>query len=503
MPVNSTHPEYDATAEAWSRARDVLAGQDAVKAAGIRYLPKLETQTEEEYASYKQRASFFNATARTAEAYVGLIFRRPLFVKSPAVQGRRSFGVEKVFANFLPDVDLLGTALNAYAKNVVNEVVAVGRAGTLLDFEIQSEKRAYVKLYKAEQILNWKVERVNGRAVPTLIVLHESVNGSTVDTETGEVDPFAVSSRNQVRVLRLVPSSEVMDDPELSRKAGTMSKFACRVDIFQQFRTADEKQEWRHVSTNIPKRMGRPLPLIPFIFHGARHSLPEIEKLPLADIIAVNLDHYRLDAEYKHGMHFTALPTAWVSGFDKSATLRIGSTTAWVTDTIGASAGYLEFTGQGLTSFERALDRDEKLLAVLGSRLLEGQKKVGEAAAAIELRQSGENSILSNLANSVAQSLTEILRWIYWWHSTEDNPDDIGDDKVLVELNTDFSTTGMDPQELTAVVAAWQAGALSRDTMTDLFRRGEILPEGRTAEEELAALARGGKVEGLRGKAEG
>jgi hypothetical protein len=241
--------------------------------------------------------------------------------------------------------------------------------------------------------------------------------------------------------------------------------------------------------------LGRPLPLIPFIFHGAKHSLPEVEKLPLADIIAVNLDHYRLDAEYKHGMHFTALPTAWVSGFDKSATLRIGSTTAWVTDTIGATAGYLEYKGQGLTSFERALDRAEKLLAVLGSRLLEGQKKVGEAAAAIELRQAGENSILSNLANSVAQSLTEILRWIYWWHSTEENPDDIGDDKVLVELNTDFSTTGMDPQELTAVVAAWQAGAISRDTMTDLFRRGEVLPEGRTAEEEIAAIHQAGKAE--------
>jgi len=35
-----------------------------------------------------------------------------------------------------------------------------------------------------------------------------------------------------------------------------------------------------------------------------------------------------------------------------------------------------------------------------------------------------------------------------------------------------------------AIVAAWQAGAISRDTMTELFRRGEVLPEGRTTEEE-------------------
>jgi hypothetical protein len=207
----------------------------------------------------------------------------------------------------------------------------------------------------------------------------------------------------------------------------------------------------------------------------------------------VNLDHYRLDADYKHGIHFTALPTAWVSGFDKAANLRIGSSTAWVTETTGATAGYLEFTGHGLITFERAMDRDERLLAVLGSRLLEGQKKVGETAQAIELRQSGENSILGNIAANVSASLTQVLRWAYWWNSTEESPDDVSADGVLLELNTDFSTKGLYAQEITAVVAAWQAGAISRDTMTDLFRRGEVLPEGRTNEEEAKLVGAEGR----------
>ena len=67
MAVNSTHPDYDVNAPAWSRARDVLAGEDAVKAAGEKYLPRLDSQSEEEYAAYKARASFFGATARTLE----------------------------------------------------------------------------------------------------------------------------------------------------------------------------------------------------------------------------------------------------------------------------------------------------------------------------------------------------------------------------------------------------------------------------------------------------
>ena len=88
MGVNSTHPEYDAKAPQWSRARDVLAGEDAVKAAGDKYLPRLESQSEEDYQAYKTRASFYGATARTLEEYLDLVFRRaPMLSVSEQLKG--------------------------------------------------------------------------------------------------------------------------------------------------------------------------------------------------------------------------------------------------------------------------------------------------------------------------------------------------------------------------------------------------------------------------------
>jgi hypothetical protein len=83
MAVNSTHPDYDASLPAWLRARDVLAGEDAVKVAGEKYLARLESQTDDEYAAYRTRASFFNASARTADGFLGLVCRRPPFIKIP------------------------------------------------------------------------------------------------------------------------------------------------------------------------------------------------------------------------------------------------------------------------------------------------------------------------------------------------------------------------------------------------------------------------------------
>ena len=480
MPANSTHPDYDASLPGWLRARDVIAGEDAVKAGNIKYLPRLDSQSENEYLGYKSRACFFNATSRTADGFLGLLFRRDPEVKMPD----RHAGVGGALRVFTDDVDLMGTSLFTFCKGVVSEVLAVGRSGTLIDWQADGESRAYVVRYAAEDILNWQTQRINGRNVVTMIALRELVE------RPDKNDPFFAKQTETIRVLKLdlLPDGEtryvvevwqvLADDHRAKTQSSWMGNFWSGQKVGQS------KSNWTLVESRVPLRLGKPLPLIPFVFHGSRNALPDVDKMPLADIIYVNLDHYRLDADYKHGLHFTALPTAWVSGFDKTAELRIGSSTAWVTDQVGAVAGFLEFKGHGLSTFENAQNRDERLMAVLGSRMLEDTKRVGETAQAIELRQAGENSVLMTLAISLSDSISQVLRWVYWWNSTEQFPEDVSESLVLLQINTDFTAKGLTSLELTAIVGAWQAGAISRETMFDLFRKGEVLPTGRTDIEE-------------------
>ncbi len=467
MPANTTHPDYDNNVAAWLRARDVIAGDDAIKAAGTRYLPRLDSQTDDEYDGYKSRASFFNATARTIEGFVGMLFRRSPSLKLPAP----SSGVGRALQTVTDDVDLSGTSLFAFCKGVVSEVLAVGRCGTLVDWQSEGTPRAYAKRYDAESIINWQTGQVGGRHVLTMVALREWFESPDPD------DGFKTVAVEQVRVLKL--------------EHGKKMSPRYVVEIWRKDTKKNSSKKtggWVMVETRTPLRLGQPLTLIPFVFHGPRHSRPDVAKLPMADIIFINLDHYRLDADYKHGLHFTALPTAWVSGFEK-ADLRIGSNTAWVAEQVGAVAGFLEFKGQGLGTFENAQSRDERLMAVLGSRMLEATKMVGETAQAIELRQAGENSVLMSLALSVSDSMSQVLRWVYWWNSTEQTPDEVGQETVLMEINTDFSPKGLTSFELTAIVESWQAGAISRETMFDLFRRGEVLPAGRSDEEEARLVA--------------
>ena len=425
MQVDSTHPGYADAAAKWARARDVLAGEDAVKAAGDKYLPRLDSQSEEEYSAYKARASFFGATARTLEEYLDLVFRR-----TPVVT------IGECLKAFVAECDVWGLDFVRYARRVVSEVLGLGRAGSLVLCE--QGGRPIVSLCRAEDIVNWKAQRVGSAEALVEVVLRDGV---------------------RMRVLRLVEGS-------------------CVQELWNQ-----TDGDWVSYERVTLRREGVPLSFIPFVFHGPRDSRPEPDRLPLADIIAANLDHYRLDADYKHGLHFAALPTAWVSGFDKAAPLRIGSSTAWVSEVPGASAGFLEFTGAGLAHLERAIEKVERRMALLGARMLEGTS-VPATSSAAAAGVGGELCGLGSVVASLNESLSRVLRLAQWWIQGGD----LEAQTASFTMNSDLAARAMSGEEIAAVVAAWRAGAISRETMLDRLKRVEVLPDGRSVAQERALI---------------
>jgi hypothetical protein len=52
------------------------------------------------------------------------------------------------------------------------------------------------------------------------------------------------------------------------------------VEIWRRKRDRDgrEKEEWECIDTRTPLRLGKALPLIPFVFHGPRNFLPAVDR---------------------------------------------------------------------------------------------------------------------------------------------------------------------------------------------------------------------------------
>ena len=124
MPANTTHDSYNHHAPDWTLIRDFADGERTVKAKGERYLPKLADQDHAEYRNYLFRAPFLNATARTVAGLVGVVFRRP---------PRVDLGSNERLRLFLDTITQDGAPFDVLARNVVAEVIQMGRYGMLVD----------------------------------------------------------------------------------------------------------------------------------------------------------------------------------------------------------------------------------------------------------------------------------------------------------------------------------------------------------------------------------
>jgi hypothetical protein len=459
MPkVNTEHKDYQAASPLWARCRDCYAGGDAVKGAGERYLPMLDAyrgmpDSGARYAAFVKRSMFYNAVARTVDGLAGSIFQKELVVEVPA-------SVEDHFE----DVTLTDVPLELAALFATREVLKVGRYGVLVDMSSGSAElaRPYWAPYHAEDIVNWRTERVNGDPTLTLVVLRE--NGSRVS----EKDPYEVEEETTYRTLHLESGAY------LQRR-------------WEKLNTG----LWQQIGPDVePLRRGAPLPFIPFVFFGPTSIQPDIEKPPLLDLVDVNLSHYVTIAHLEHGRYYTALPTPWVAGASGASMkddgpVSLGPGVMMFLEK-GGQAGMLEFTGQGLGSLERADVEKRKLMATLGARLLEEQVTVGETMGAVAMRHSGEHATLRTVAATVEQGLTALLRIHSWWAagSAERTPRDVD---ARVELNKDFFAVKMTGDELRSWVLAYQGGTVSFATFWAALIRGQVARPVE-AEEELRAI---------------
>lgn len=467
--VDTTHSQYDKLKERWERCRDAAEGEDAVKARGTRYLPALDSHKREQldfgksskYAEYLLRALYYNAVGRTITGLSGAIFQ-----KAPSVD---ITGAPSEVKEQIKDVTLTDQPIDMFALNVTREYLTTGRCGILVDMstELATTPRPYWVLYEAENIVNWKFRNLGGDKELCFVVLQEQVE------EQDEDDEFSIEAVTQYRVLRL------SDDGIYTQQVYKEVNQSAGVSGLKRVGKVFEEQP---VTT--PTRRGVPLDFIPF-------SLPwTLNEPPLLDLVAVNLSHYRGVADLKHGLHFTALPTPWVSGMlgESNKPLAIGSGAAWVLDKDG-KAGMLEFTGQGLGAIRDDLEAMQRMMATLGARLLEEPPRYAETAMGVSMRHGSDYASLRMIAQVVEQQVSFALKIHCWWLSTETLVAAI---KANVELNKVFFDQSVTADELRALLMALQSQAISFDTFYERLSNTGWTREGIDSAEELKAIDKDG-----------
>lgn len=434
MPIDTRHPEYISNTVKWRRCRDAFEGSDAIKAGGVLYLPKLLKQKTAEYNAYKQRALFYSITSKTVSALVGMATLRPPIVKFP----------DEMNAYYNDDK---GTQFMEYFSTALQEDLLMGRVGILADMP-QNGGDPYLCIYNAESIINWS-PMDDTLAMPKMVVLQEIYDSP---------------GKDKYEFVKAVRYRELWMD----------ENGVYNVQLFNA-----NKDPLSAVIQ--PKIRGRTMDHIPFHIANPVGLGFEVSKSPMIDIVDINISHYQSSADLEHGRHFTALPTPYATGVAAGGELAIGSQTAWLLPDPQSKVGFLEFTGQGLQSLEKALQEKQSQLASLSARIMDNSKRGSEASDVVRLRYASETASLASVVRATEAILVSSYREIALMKELD--PKQVG-----ITLNKEFLDTRLKPAEVVDLVDSYLSGGITTETLVYNLRRGDITPVSADDEAEAKEI---------------
>lgn len=449
--VSSPHPAYLELFPTWVKMRDAIAGERLIKGrlplhgdhystrerwwSGERYLPRLYQQDEIDYVSYRDRATWLEATSRTLQFYLALIFRKPVKVETSR-GGSKSTDMPRWARG------AAGASFHVTCQEIARDFIAMGRVILVPDTTDDGQARtvaqreadgvgAYLSWYRPEQLINWRWDRAKRL---TLAVLRE---GSLV---AGNASEFTHEEEVIYRVFRL-------------REGGAT------VEVMREDGTVVEQERAILIG-------GEPMQELPVrIVDAAPDSLTS----PLEGIVNLNIAHYRNSASYENALHHAGAPTPYLAGWDETGggAVFLGSHRAIVSANPDFKAGYLEMHGHGLNPLQEALNDKRRDMANLGARLLMDQARFNEAAETVLMRKAGEQSTIGQLA----QQLDIELSWCLS-HMARIEGEEVD---VRVRLNRDLMPASISHQMVVALMNLQISGNLSKRMLFERLKDGEIV----------------------------
>ena len=437
--VNSYHPSYAAVRSDYIKMSDVLTGERAIKKKTTTYLPALDAamvqpidhndaaallkrqNDQTRYSRYLERAQFISFTARICHALAGLGFLRDPEVSVP--NELRALGFEENCTG-------TGVSLIQFAKHLVYEVLAYGRAGIWVDQGVRTEDIVtvadeqeanlvpYFVSAKAQDIVNW----YSSEKMVRLVVLKQQV-------ET--LDKFTVELADRWRVLRLDNSGYV-------------------VEIYTDG-TADDASKAE--GTFAPEKSnGERFNYIPFrVCNAGSNEFNAVDTPPLMPVGNLNIGHYRNSADVEWSSFLAGMPILAITGLNNpklDAIIKAGGK-------VQTGSQSVLFLGEGgdakmVQAAPNALPRElaiEKIqnMQMLGIELATNTGQVKTATQSLQ-ESISRNSVLVSALKNVSECIADAMRDACQF--TGDDPD-----SVVFELDTSFEDTEAQDAVAQAVAA--------------------------------------------------
>lgn len=413
MPIDTKHPQYS------EKKADLTT--DAYKGEVLDYIPRLKSQTNEDYRAYRDRGVYYNVVKPTVEACVGSILRKPYVTNEPD-----------------PYIDG-NLSLDNFSGQIIRCVLNQGRTGILADYS-ETKNTPYLCYYERGNIINWyeyddKLE---------CVVLYETC----YEPDPNDKYTLVLVERYRELYMTGVPGEE---------------QRRYQVRVWQK----DSQNNFKVIEEREPTYRSIPFDHIPFVFVNPFDTSLASYSPVMYTLAMISLAHFKNSVDQEYGLHKLALPTPWFTGDlqeDTSEIVMGGE--RFIGFEQGSTVGMLEFSGQGLKSIDDAMKHKEELMAATGAKLLTSKKGV-ESSESLRIRSASESASLINVATAVEDGLQQALTHYRMWNGTTE--------EATFEFDKDFTSIRLEPQDVQVLLSSLIAGKISQDTFLRNLYEGEIV----------------------------
>jgi hypothetical protein len=450
--------DYLAMKPYWDMVETILAGAEAMRKAGTKYLPQFPYESANNYDFRRSNAKFTNIYRDIVENLAAKPFTKEVALVDGASQAIQSF---------IEDVDGRGNHLHVFSASLffagVNDAISwifvdkapVPERASLAD-EQRLGARPYWVLIPAKRLLAVRTAIVDGAET----IVHARIE----ECETVN-DGYAEKTVRRIRELNRDPSA-VAD-----------GYGPARFTLWEEQKADDGKVSWVNVGEG-PIAIGV-IALVPFItgrrIEGSWRIVP-----PMQDAAYLQIEHYQQETNLKNTKQLTAFPMLSGNGVEPprkadgtvEATPVGPSVVLYAPPREGRSPASWTFVEPAATSLRFLADdikATEQQLRELGRQPLTAQTGSLTVVTTAFAAQKGNSAIQAwciNLKDALENALKFTAKWLA----------DTGEAEVSV--HSDFAIDIESDQASTVLLAMRKNNDISREALiNEAKRRDWLAPE--------------------------
>jgi hypothetical protein len=466
--------DYAAMKPYWDMVGTILGGADAMRAAGVKYLPKFPNESQPDYDFRRQNGKFTNIFRDIVENLAA----KP-FSKEVALGDKASDRIKALTEN----ISGQGDHLHVFAANSFFRGIAYALDWILVDYTKNVPANA-TKAKEAE--IGARPYWVAVPCVNLLAAYSEMIGGIEtfvhvrIKEDVTERDGYGEKTVERVRVLNR--------DVVFDERGEAVSAAPATWELLEKVVEANKSETWVSKGSG-PITIGV-IPIVPFLT-GRRvgHSWRVVP--PLKDAAFLQIEHYQQESGLKYAKELTCFPMLAGNGVSpmmgedgKPMPVPVGPKSVLYAPANGEGQHgewtFIEPSAESLKFLAEDVKQTEQQLRELGRQPLTAQTGNLTVVTTAFAAQKG-NSAIQAWALNLRDALENAMKLTAMWLKEETEAE--------VQVHDDFDLDPNDEKGPDSLLKMRGAGDLSQRTLWSEMRRRNVLsPEFDPKAEEQAIL---------------